>query len=161
MRTASLALLTACLLFQHIVMAGADKVPGLLRITSDHSTTEVLDRLESLLRSKGMTIFARVPHSKAAAGVGIEMRDTELLIFGNPKLGSKLMLCAQTAAIDLPMKALAYRDDKGQTWLAYNDPAWLAGRHDAQDCQQVIDKMSGALRKFSSQAAGKAQIPSR
>ena len=121
---------------------------GMTHVKSANSVSTTLDKLEAVLKKKGMTIFKRVPHSKAAAKVGIEIRETELLIFGNPKIGTQLMQCQQSAAIDLPMKALAYKDASGTVWLAYNDPQYLANRHHAKDCK-IIGKMTKALANFS------------
>ncbi len=96
-----------------------------------------------------MTIFKRVNHTAGAKKVGLTLRPTQLLIFGNPKVGTPLMLCSQTVAIDLPQKALAYKDRKGQVWLAYNDPAYLAKRHHIQGCKQTLQKISHALSNFA------------
>ncbi len=129
--------------------SGAD---GMTRVKSTRSVSATIDKLEAVLKKKGMTIFKRVPHSEGAAKVGLEIRDTELLIFGNPKIGTLLMQCQQTAALDLPMKALAYKDENGQVWLAYNDPQYLADRHHAKDCSKVVGKMTKALANFSKAA---------
>lgn len=96
---------------------------GLVTIESAHAPKETLDRLEKLVKEKGMSVFTRVDHAAGAAKVGKALRPTELLIFGNPQGGTPLMECAQTAGIDLPMKAMAWRDEKGRSWLGYNDPA--------------------------------------
>ena len=96
-----------------------------------------------------MTIFKRVDHSAGAEKAGMKLRPTELLIFGNPKVGTPLMLCSQTSAIDLPQKALAYEDDKGQVWLSYNDPAYMAHRHNIKDCEKPLQKVTNALAKFA------------
>ena len=101
------------------------------------------------------TIFKRVPHSASAAKVGLELRETELLIFGNPKIGTLLMQCQQSAALDLPMKALAYKDESGQVWLAYNDPQYIANRHHVDGCNKVIGKMTKALANFAKAATQK------
>ena len=93
------------------------------------------------------------PAAKAEA-VGIPLRPTELLIFGNPKLGSNMFTSAQSAGIDLPMKALAWEDADGKVWLGYNDPAYIAERHGISDREAVVEKMSGALNKFSDIATG-------
>lgn len=131
------------------VQVNAEGADGVIRVKSSHSVTGTIDKLESALKAKGMTIFKRVPHSAGAAKVGLELRETELLIFGNPKIGTLLMQCQQTAALDLPMKALAYKDESGQVWLAYNDPQYIADRHHVDGCQQVIGKMTKALANFS------------
>jgi uncharacterized protein (DUF302 family) len=110
---------------------GAD---GLVAVKSQHPPRETIDRLEKLVKEKGMTVFARVDHAAGAAKVGKTLRPAELLIFGNPQGGTPLMECAQSAGIDLPMKAMAWEDAKGQVWLGYNDPAWIAQRHKAPKC---------------------------
>lgn len=102
---------------------------GLVSQKSSRSAKATLDRLAAALAEKGVTIFARIDHGGGAAAVGMSLRPTELLIFGNPKGGTPLMQEAQTAGIDLPLKALAWEDALGQAWLGYNDPAWIAQRH--------------------------------
>ncbi len=125
---------------------------GIVTKKSANSVAATLDCLESTLRAKGMTIFARVDHDDGASKVGLTLRPTELLIFGNPKLGTQLMTSNQTAGMDLPMKALAWQDAEGTVWLSYNDPAYLAARHGIDDRAEVIKKMTGALGKFSDKA---------
>jgi uncharacterized protein (DUF302 family) len=110
---------------------------------------DTVDRLESALKSKGMTIFKRVSHSDGATKVGLELRPTELLIFGNPRVGTPLMQCQQLAALDLPQKALVYEDENGQVWYAYNDPEYIAYRHNIVGCDEVVSKISKALSNFS------------
>lgn len=130
---------------------GAD---GLVAVKSAHAPKETIDRLEKLLKEKGMTIFARVDHAAGAAKVGKTLRPTELLIFGNPQGGTPLMECAQSAGIDLPMKAMAWEDAKGQAWLGYNDPAWIAQRHKAPKCDAAAN-LKKALAGFVNAAAAK------
>jgi len=132
----------------------AEADAGLVVKRSSHSVAVTLDRLETVLKAKGMRIIARIPHAKAAASVGIELRPMELLLFGNPKLGSQLMLRSPTVAIDLPIKALAWEDASGQVWLAYNAPAYLARRHHISERDPVILKMTKALAAFSDRAVG-------
>ena len=122
---------------------------GIIKIKSKHTVTETIDKLEAVLNKKGMTIFKRVDHTAGAEKAGLRLRPTELLIFGNPKVGTPLMLCSQTAALDLPQKALAYKDENGQVWLAYNDPTYMAKRHDIKDCDAAVQKVTNALAKFS------------
>ena len=129
-------------------------VDGLIVVKSSHSVSESLDRMAALLDKKGIAVIARVEHSKAAKGVGVDMDETELLIFGNPKLGSPLMQSQPTTAIDLPMKMIAWKDADGQVWMAYNDPAYIAKRHGITDRDAVVAKMSGALKGLSAKAAG-------
>jgi uncharacterized protein (DUF302 family) len=147
-KLSTLILITAALASTHSLAEVAD---GMTRVKSTRSVAATIDKLEAVLKKKGMTIFKRVNHSEGAAKVGLEIRDTELLIFGNPKVGTLLMQCQQTAALDLPMKALAYKDENGQVWLAYNDPQYIADRHHIKDCK-VVEKMTKALANFSKAA---------
>ena len=132
----------------------ADSDSGLISKKSKYSTSETLDRLSDVLKKKGIRIFARVSHDKNAEGVDLKLRPTELLIFGNPKLGTHFFTSNQTAGIDLPMKALAWQDKKGQVWLTYNDPKYIAKRHDIEDRDDIVKKMSGALGKMTDIAVG-------
>ena len=102
---------------------------GLIHLASPHSVEETMQRLEALLKERGVTIFARIDHSGEAAKVGLAMRPTKLLIFGSPKGGTPLMQAAPSVAIDLPLKALFWQDAEGKVWLSYNDPAYLQQRH--------------------------------
>jgi uncharacterized protein (DUF302 family) len=134
--------------------ANAESAPaeGLVTKTSVHTVEATLDKLESILRDNGITVFARVDHAEGAAGVDLALRPTQVLIFGNPRLGAPLMQSARTVGIDLPMKALAWEDSDGQVHLAYNDPAYLARRHGISDRAGVLRKMSGALAKLTDAA---------
>ena len=145
-------LILVCTLFAGPIMAGEN---GIIKKKSLHSVTVTLDRLENILTKKGITVVLRWKHSDKAKAVGIKMRNTEILIFGNPKMGSPLMLSNQEIGIDLPMKALAYKDADGQVWLVYNDPAYLKKRHGITDKDKVFAKMTGALDKLTSKAVGK------
>lgn len=102
---------------------------GLITMRSNHGPKETMQRLEAEVRAKGLTVFAHVDHAKGAAEVGMALRPTDLLIFGNAKGGTPLMQAIQTIGIDLPLKALVWQDASGATWLSYNDPSWLAKRH--------------------------------
>jgi uncharacterized protein (DUF302 family) len=102
---------------------------GLTTVPSSYGPKDTMDRLEAALKAKGLTTFARVDHAAGAAEVGLPLRPTELLIFGNARGGTPLMQANQTVGIDLPLKALVWQDASGKTWLSYNDPAWIAGRH--------------------------------
>jgi uncharacterized protein (DUF302 family) len=108
---------------------------GITSRPSSRSVLETLDRLEAVLRAKAITIFCRIDHSDEAKKVGLTLRPTQVLIFGNPKGGTGVMQAAPTSAIDLPLKALAWQDDNGQVWLSYNDPAYLAHRFGLTDAQ--------------------------
>lgn len=109
-------------------MTHAD-VNGLITESSNHSVDETTRRLEAALQAKGIALFALIDHSREAEKVGIPMRPTKLLIFGNPRAGTPAMIAAPTAAIDLPLKILIWEDSDGKAWLSYNDPAYLASRH--------------------------------
>ena len=102
---------------------------GLISQKSQFQPKETMERLESAVAKRGLTVFARVDHAAGAAEVNLSLRPTDLLIFGNAKGGTPLMQAVQTAGIDLPLKALVWQDGDGSTWLSYNDPAWIAGRH--------------------------------
>ena len=115
---------------------------GLVRIASPHSVPKTLKRLEEFLRSKGLTIFARIDHSGEAAKVGLEMRPTQVLLFGSPKAGTPVMVAAPTVAIDLPLKALVAEDDQGKVWITYNSPEYLRQRHGIPD--DLIKNLAGA-----------------
>ncbi len=134
-------LFVVLLLVMSSVALGAD---GLIAVKSPHPPQETLNRLEMFAKQKGMTIFARIDHAAGAAKVGEKLRPTEVLIFGNPKGGTPFMACAQTIGIDLPMKALAWEDAAGQVWLGYNDPAFVARRHEAAQCP-VIETLKNVL----------------
>jgi uncharacterized protein (DUF302 family) len=113
------------------IAGGAMSTPpnGLVQLASKYSVEETMQRFQTLLREHGIAIFARVDHSGEAEKVGLSMRPTKLLIFGNPKGGTPLMQAVPSVAIDLPMKALFAEDGDGKVWLSYNDPAYLQQRH--------------------------------
>jgi uncharacterized protein (DUF302 family) len=103
--------------------------PGLISLKSTFSVKETVDKLVHLVESKGLTVFCRIDHAANAVAAGLQLRPTEVLIFGNGKGGTPLMQATQTIGIDLPLKALAWQDAGGQTWIGYNDPVWLTERH--------------------------------
>ena len=133
-------------------IAGGD---GLISVKSSHDVKTTADRLESILKQKGMKVFIRINHAAGAANVGKTLRPTELIIFGNPKVGAPLMQCNQRIGVDLPQKALIWQDENGLAWLTYNDPDYLAGRHELKGCSEVINKIKKALNNF----AGAATAP--
>jgi uncharacterized protein (DUF302 family) len=119
---------------------------GLTTLPSSRGPKDTMDRLEAEVRAKGMTVFARIDHAAGAAAVGLSLRPTELLIFGNAKGGTPLMQSMQTIGIDLPLKALVWQDASGNTWLSYNDPSWLAKRHGVgPDSEATVATMAAAL----------------
>ena len=102
---------------------------GIVNRQSNHSVDKTLAKIEGTLKTKGVTIFAVVDHSGEAEKVGFHMRPTKLVIFGNPKAGTPLMLAAPSSAIDLPLKLLIWEDAEGKTWISYNGPEYLQERH--------------------------------
>jgi uncharacterized protein (DUF302 family) len=102
---------------------------GLLQIASKYPMGETVKRLEAVLAEKGVQVFALIDHSGEAEKAGMKMRPTKLLIFGNPKGGTPLMVAAPSLAIDLPLKALVAQDESGKVWISYNSPEYLQQRH--------------------------------
>jgi uncharacterized protein (DUF302 family) len=101
----------------------------IVRIASSHSVVETLDRLESALKARNVKVFARIDFSGDASAAGLTLRPEQMLIFGNPKAGTPLMVANPEVGIDLPLKALAWQDEAGKVWLAYNAPEYIVGRH--------------------------------
>jgi len=129
--------------------------PGLERVELKRPVAEAADRLEAVLEEKGMTVFARVDHAAGARKVGVELRPAVLVIFGNPKVGSKLMKDALETGVDLPMKMLFWEDAEGRRWASYNAPAYLARRHGlGPESASVLEKVNRALAKLARAAAG-------
>lgn len=128
---------------------------GLVTLQSNHSVKDTANKLASIIESKGMTVFARVDHQKNAAGVNLELRPTQVIMFGNPKAGTPLMQCEQSVAIDLPQKILISEDADNKVWLSYNNPDYLKTRHDIQGCDTAIDNISKALNGISQAAIAK------
>ena len=119
---------------------------------SPYSVSKTLDRLTTIMQKKGITIFARVNHGSGAKSVGLDLKPTELLIFGNPKLGTPLMQAKREIGVDLPLKALAWEDDAGKVWLGYTKPDALKARHGVSGRDEVFKKMTGALDKLTGAA---------
>ena len=126
---------------------------GLTTIASRFDPKETMDRLELEVRARGMTVFARIDHAAGAAEVGLTLRPTELIIFGNARGGTPLMQSVQTVGIDLPLKALVWEDASGTTWLSYNEPSWIAQRHSIANAEPVVSKMAAALSAILRKAA--------
>ena len=116
---------------------------GIISKPSRYPVAETLDRLEGVLRAKGVKVFARVDHSGEAAKVGMKMPPTQVLIFGNPKGGTPVMVAAPKAAIDLPLKALAWEDGEGKVWLSFQDPEYFRIRFDLSS--EVIAPLAGIV----------------
>lgn len=151
MKLVSLIIIITFTFFSATAAAG----DGLTKVKSAHGVADTADKLETILKSKGMNVFGRINHSAGAEKAGLTLKPTELLIFGNPKAGTPLMNCAPTIAIDLPQKALIWENAAGEVWLAYNDPAALATRHNLKGCEAVLEKVSAALSGFATAATAK------
>jgi|SRR5215469_16702129 len=128
-------------------------VEGLTSIQCKLGPKETMDRLEAQIRAKGLTIFARVDHAEGAAEVGLTLRPTELIIFGNARGGTPLMRSVQTTGIDLPLKALVWQNSAGKTWISYNEPKWIARRHEVANAEQLVVKLTDLLRAICTAAA--------
>ncbi|WP_239112874.1 DUF302 domain-containing protein [Halomicronema sp. CCY15110] len=125
---------------------------GLIQVSSEFSVEETSDRLDALLAERHLNVFARIDHAQNAASVGKDLRPTTLFIFGNPAVGTPLMQCRQSVAIDLPQKMLIWQDAADQVWLAYNDPQYLGERHDLAGCEMILDRIGQVLGDISQQA---------
>ncbi len=128
---------------------------GLVVCPSRDGPEETLRRLEAALAAHGMTVFARVDHAAGAKATGLELRPTDLVIFGSPTAGTPLMAAAQTIGIDLPLKMLVWQDVEGRVFVAYNDPLWLVRRHGLpHGVDAIAEKMQAGLAAIASEAAG-------
>lgn len=121
---------------------------------------ETLARLEAGIAARGLSVFARIDHAALAAGAGLSLRPTTVVLFGNPKGGTPLMQAAQTMGIDLPLKALVWQDEAGATWISYNEPKWLALRHQLPGADAIVEKLTGAVAAVAAEAAGSALLDS-
>jgi uncharacterized protein (DUF302 family) len=147
-------LLAALLAAPAIAVADTDlPVPGgLVIVDSAHDVPATTERLVGALEAKGMTVFERVDHAAGAEAVGLSLPPTQLVIFGNPKVGTKLMQCDPHVAIELPLKALIWEDAEGSVRLAYNNPGSLAERYSLAGCQAVLEKVAEAMSAFAEAA---------
>jgi len=149
--------LTTFLLFVFLVAIFASESiaqDGTVTLQSNYAFDKTIDRLEKVLTENGLTIFKKVDHQEGAASVNMDLPPTTVFIFGNPKLGTPLMQCAPTVAIDLPQKMLIWEDQDGEVNLGYNSPDYLKKRHGIEGCDQELQKITGALKKFAQTAAG-------
>ena len=127
---------------------------GLIVVQSSHGPAETMDRLVAEIKAKGLTVFARIDHAAGANEVGLPLRPTELVIFGNAKGGTPLMQSNQEIGIDLPLKALVWQDTTNVTWISYNDPAWLAKRHGlGHEVEAPVKAMTAMLAAVTRAAA--------
>lgn len=125
---------------------------GLIMVPSAHGVKATMDRLETMVKGRDLIVFARIDHAAGAQKVGKTLRPTELLIFGHPRGGTPFMECQQSLGIDLPLKALVWENDAGRVFLGYNDPAYLARRHQVTACSAVIETLQRALADLAREA---------
>jgi uncharacterized protein (DUF302 family) len=128
---------------------------GLTTLQSALDAAETMDRLEAEVKARGMTVFARIDHAAGAAQVGLPLRPTQVLVFGSAKAGTPLMQSNQSIGIDLPLKVLVWEDASGKVWLAYNEPNWLALRHElGAETQATVANLAAGLATLAKKAAG-------
>lgn len=144
-------ILTTIFTFGGALSAMADDI---IKVPTDKSVAEALDALEAAVGNAGATVFARVDHAAGAEKVGTPIPANQVLIFGNPKLGTPAMMINPGAGLFLPLKVQAYEDANGQVWLAYEDPKETMDEFDEVEKSPVIEKMRGALKKLTAAAAG-------
>ncbi|WP_299966946.1 DUF302 domain-containing protein [uncultured Roseobacter sp.] len=144
--------MTRPILAASLALMGTTAAADLIEKTSPHSVADTIDRLEAAVEAAGATVFARVDHAAGAASVDMDLRPTQMLMFGNPKLGTPAMLDGQTAGLDLPLRVVAYADAEGVVHVAYHDPADLAATHGLAADAKYITMMTGALDKLTSKA---------
>lgn len=137
----------------------AEAADGLIVKTSDFDVTKTIDRLGIALERKGITVFKRINHAKGAASVGLDLAAAEVILFGNPKLGTPLMQSNPMIGLDLPLKALAWKGADGVVRLAYTDADWLAQRYNISDKAKVFKVMAGALNTFTDMATKRGGLP--
>jgi len=128
-------------------------IEGLTSIRSSFDPKATIDRVEAEIRARGLNVFARIDHAAGAAEVGLPLAPTELIIFGNARGGTPLMQSAQTVGIDLPLKILVWQDTANDTWLSYNEPRWIARRHNVANAEPVVSKMTTMLSAIVKKAA--------
>src|SRR5215472_12140548 len=126
---------------------------GRTTIPSRFDPQETMNRLETELRAQGMNIFARIDHAAGAREAQLELRPTEVIIFGNARGGTPLMQLNQTVGIDLPLKVLVWQDSANKTWMSYNEPSWIALRHGLTNADPVVSKMAALLHAVTAKAA--------
>lgn len=142
----------AVALLTSLLSLPATAAEGLIQKASAHSTDQTVQRFKGILEKKGIRVFAHVNHQKNAQAVNLELNNVQVIIFGNPLLGTPLMQANPTIGIDLPMKVLIWEDAKGEVWLAYNDPSYLVGRHGIDNRQAIVEKMGKALKNMTNAA---------
>jgi uncharacterized protein (DUF302 family) len=129
--------------------------PDLVTLPTAHGATETVERLKALLAQKGIELFAHIDHTAGALKVGLPLRPTQVLIFGNAKAGTPLMQARQTIGLDLPLRVLVWEDEAGKVWLTYRRVADLARRHQVTDCGEAVQALDDDLAKLVSAAAAR------
>ena len=138
-----------------VLALGTSAHAELVRKQSPHPANETMDRLESAIKQRGLTVVARVDHASAAKKAGLELRPTELIIFGNPAVGTPLMQVQQTMGLSLPLKALTWQDEMGQVWLGYDEPKDMAAARDVPADHPVLKKIGDALNGLAEEVTKK------
>lgn len=157
----SLALAFSLLAITMSAGFAASEGEGLVIKQSDFGVTKTLDRLGIALERAGIKVFTRIDHMKGAESVGMTLAPTAVMIFGTPKIGTPLMQSNPAIGLDLPLKAVAWKDSDGTVKLAYTDPSWLAKRYGIEDRNEVFKKMAGALAKFTDMAVKRGALPNK
>ena len=135
-------------------LAATAQSGGMTHVRSSREFSQTVTALDSAITAANLRIFGRVDHAANARGVGLDLRPTTVFIFGNPQVGTRLMQCEQTVAIDLPLKVLVWEDSTGGVWLGYEPPTRLAERHGVQECRDVVARIATALDGLTAAAAG-------
>ena len=138
-----------------VISSFAIATESTISIKSQYSTKETADRFVSIIKNRGLTLFARIDHKKNAINVDLKLRATEVILFGNPKVGTLLMQCSQEAALDLPQKVLIREDKNNKTWITYNSPEYIKNRYKIKGCDKILNKISKALSSLTKAAASK------
>jgi uncharacterized protein (DUF302 family) len=141
------------LLLTALALSSQEHTSALQTVESNHTVGQTVDRLEAILEERNLQRFSRIDHAAGARAVGEEVPPMELLIFGNPAIGTQLMKCDATVGIDLPLKYLVFEDKVGKVWIGYDPPSHLAERHHLEACMAVLEKISGALAAMAEAAA--------
>ncbi len=140
-----------------VAIATSAQAAELVTKKSAYSVSETVDRMAAAVEAAGAKVFARVDHAAGAKAVGLDLRPTQMLMFGNPKLGTPALQAAQSAGLDLPLRVVVYEDDAGDVILAYHFPSTLSAVHGIPADAAVLTRMTGALAKLTNKATGQSQ----
>lgn len=143
------ARLVSLVLLAFAVTAAAPAEDGVVKLRSAYSMAETIDRIKQDVSAKGITFFSEIDQSRLAAGVGIALRPSTLLIFGNPALGGQFITSSQVAGLDWPVRLLVFQDADGVVWTAYTDFAWIARRHHIKDRQAAFSKATDVIASIT------------